>query len=131
VNPFEALVKSRLKLNGQTMAQLGEVVGRKPGRISNLLRVIDSAPPFRPRAKNGPPEILEWADFLQLEGAERQRFLDLAAILHLPEGVRDRFVELLDEVADLRALASALEGRLDALEIAAPDRSSQVNDDTT
>lgn len=50
-----------------------------------------------------------WADALELYGEDRQRFMDLAAIAHLPVEAQPRFIGL------LRTLKS-VEARLDALE---------------
>ena len=44
-----------------------------------------------------------WADALELYGDERQPFLDLAAIAHLPVEVQPRFVSLLRQAKSLQA----------------------------
>lgn len=49
-----------------------------------------------------------WADALQLDGVERERFIAYAAITHLPKMVQPRFIELFDNygklVADFESL---------------------------
>lgn len=50
--------------------------------------------------KKPPPlhRLEAWADALGLQGAERERFVDLACIEHLPEEVRPRFRAILSRL---------------------------------
>lgn len=57
-----------------------------------------------------------WADALELYGDERQRFMDLAAIAHLPAEVQPRFVALLRQLKSQQTTIDAVKVRLDALE---------------
>lgn len=76
--------------------QKREEVGQ--GYLGQVLRDKNPKPP--------PLERIEaWANALGLKDADLQRFIDLAAIAHLPEEVQPRFVRLLDDVKDLRTLA--------------------------
>jgi hypothetical protein len=43
-----------------------------------------------------------WATALKLEGAERQYFLDLAALAHLPEEVQARFEKMVEHARRVR-----------------------------
>jgi transcriptional regulator with XRE-family HTH domain len=45
--------------------------------------------------------VSSWCDTLKLEGSERRRFLDLAALAHLPAAVRPRFESWYDEHVNL------------------------------
>jgi hypothetical protein len=70
-----------------------------------------------------------WADALGLAGSHRQRFLDLAAIAHMPESVQSRYIAILDgfERADAREQAQQsfiheLEARIASLESKAKRR---------
>jgi transcriptional regulator with XRE-family HTH domain len=44
-----------------------------------------------------------WCDVLGLRGQERQYFLDLAALAHLPQPARDRFQQLLADYRTIKA----------------------------
>lgn len=79
------------------MRLMASELGRSVGDLSNMSRANDTSPPFKPRDGGDKLEIDEWADFLQLEGEQREKFKDLAAILHLPPPVRDRFSQKLSE----------------------------------
>lgn len=60
--------------------------------------------------RSPPPEKLEeWAETLELDGVERQVFMDLAALRHLPEEFRARFVSLsgLDDPSLVRFLQAS------------------------
>lgn len=51
-----------------------------------------------------PLESLElWCDTLNLEGDKRQRFLDLAALAHLPAEIRPKFESWYEEHQQLKA----------------------------
>lgn len=65
------------------------------------------------RDKKPPPmeRIERWADAVKLQGSERTRFLDLAAIAHMPDVVQSRFVGIIDKVALIEARQDAIESR--------------------
>jgi hypothetical protein len=70
----------------------------------------DAAQAYLAKVLNGtrPPPLAkaaQWAEKLKLTKAEKQHFLDLAAIANLPPEARPRFVALLER---LEALESAL-----------------------
>lgn len=67
-------------------------------------RAIDSAQGYLSKVLAGtkpPPmdRIEAWATALGLTGADRERFIDLAAIAHLPAEVQPRFVDMLNRMA--------------------------------
>lgn len=66
--------------------------------------------------------VVKWADALSLTGAERQRFIDLAAIAHLPTETQPRFARILDDYTKLRTAVSSMEQRITELEKAQPSK---------
>lgn len=70
------------------------------------------------RGKLPPPEGWweRWADALNLVGAPRQQFLDLAAIAHLPPGVQLRFLRMLDGFEKADAREQALQSQLNEVQ---------------
>lgn len=59
-----------------------------------------------------------WADAFHLEGADRQWFMDLAAIANIPVQVRARFVAIVQRQKDLKSLALSNEKLLNQVEVA-------------
>lgn len=57
-------------------------------------------------------EVEGWADKLGLTGRDKVRFVNLAALAHLPDAVAQRFVKILDEherlLADYHRLATTV-----------------------
>ena len=86
------------------LAAFARSVGITTGQITNVIkgrRTISSA------------DAVAWADVLGLEEQERQRFLDLAAIAHLPSEARPRFLRIYEDyhrLLDLRDQLHAEEG---------------------
>jgi transcriptional regulator with XRE-family HTH domain len=50
----------------------------------------------------------KWCDVLGLRGAERQHFLDLAALAHLPVEAQPRFLAWYEEYQELKAAHAEL-----------------------
>jgi hypothetical protein len=74
-----------------------------------LAKVIGGDPPLMDR-------VSLYAEALGLTGNERQRFVDLAAISHLPAEVQERFVGYLSTLQKADADTQDLMARVDALE---------------
>lgn len=69
--------------------------------------------------KTKPPpldRLDSWANALELYGEERQNFMDLAAIAHLPVVVQPRFLALLRQLKTQQTTIDVFKIRLDALE---------------
>ena len=93
-----ALIERKYGKQRGNLAAFARSVGITTGQITNVIkgrRTISTA------------AAVAWADALDLVGRERQRFLDLAAIAHLPEDVQPRFIKILDR---LESIESALDG---------------------
>lgn len=56
--------------------------------------------------------IESWADALKLSGKERERFLDLAVIGHLPDSSRVRILQMYERFQQQEMLIAALEAKL-------------------
>lgn len=96
---------------------LGFIVSRL-GSQSAFARAIGRSSAFVNqicRSKRTPPldEVESWAKTLSLSGLDRERFINLAALAHLPRPVAERFESLLDEhyrqgaeLAELQALVT-------------------------
>lgn len=88
-----------------SLAAFARSVGVTTGQITNVIkgrRTISSS------------DAVAWAEALALEGRERQRFIDLAAIAHLPSESRPRFLKIYEDyhrLLDLRDQLDAEEGR--------------------
>lgn len=52
-----------------------------------------------------------WARALKITGREKELFMDLAAIAHLPGVVQPRFIELIDKIALIETRQNAVEAR--------------------
>jgi hypothetical protein len=98
---FGNLLKHHICATGRSLSAWARTVGITQGFASNLL-AGRRTPPLK--------ELETWADSLALAGEERQLFLDLAAIAHLPTTAQSRLVALLDDAAGLRAQARLLGG---------------------
>jgi len=96
---FGSLLKHHIAASGRSLSAWARTVGITQGFASNLL-AGRRTPPLR--------ELESWADSLGIAGEERQRFIDLAAIAHLPATAQARMVDLLDDAAGLRARARLL-----------------------
>jgi transcriptional regulator with XRE-family HTH domain len=96
---FGNLLKAHISASGRSISEWARTVGITQGFASNLL-AGRRTPPLR--------ELEAWADSFGIAGDERQRFIDLAAIAHLPDTAQERLVALLDDAAGLRAQARLL-----------------------
>ena len=88
--------------------RVAESAERESSASAYLSKVLKGeAPP--------PLERIEsWADALKLSGKERERFLDLAALGHLPDSSRSRFVKIYDRFQQQESLIAGLEAKLKA-----------------
>jgi hypothetical protein len=102
---FGSLLKHHIASSGRSISAWARTVGITQGFASNLM-AGRRTPPLK--------EMERWADSLRLAGEERQRFIDLAAIAHLPATAQARLVALIDDAAGLRAQARLLEGNRSA-----------------
>lgn len=101
---IDARFKSRREFIRATRA------ANEDGAQAYLTKVVKGAKP--------PPidRLPAWADALELYGEDRQRFMDLAAIAHLPVEVQPRFINILRQLQTAQADVRAINSRLDALE---------------
>lgn len=80
---------------------------------------------------DGRPPMFErveaWADALELYGDERQQFLDLAAIAHLPTSVQPRFVALLRQFLTLKSDLKSRDESIKVLKAAVEERNAFVH----
>lgn len=90
MNPFGDLLKALWAERGLHQAAFCRRVGKPAGWIQQIRE-----------AKKTPPIDLmpQWADALELTGPQRQHFLDVATIMHLPATERPRFMLLLTKAA--------------------------------
>lgn len=87
INPFGDFLNVRLAELGLWQAEFCRRIGSPAGWVQQI-REGKKTPPLD-RMKN-------WADVLLLKGTDRQRFCDLAAVMHLPEVARPRFAALVE-----------------------------------
>lgn len=95
---FGTLVKERLKSQKISQRAFATVAKMSQANLNKVLNGTHGAPP--------PPTgamLQLWAGALGLVGDERQRFMDLAALAHLPPEVRGKFEHWYDEHQKLRA----------------------------
>lgn len=83
---FGNLLGSLLDQGGMTRVDFAAKAGVSASFVSNLI-AGDRTPP--------PDKIDGWADILGLRGRERDHFLDLAMLAHLPTELQPRWVNLL------------------------------------
>jgi transcriptional regulator with XRE-family HTH domain len=76
-----------------TVRSFGEAVKLSKSSVSGIVQGIRT-PPLE--------SLYSWCDTLKLEGPARRRFLDLAALAHLPDAVRPRFEAWYDEHQKLK-----------------------------
>lgn len=91
----------------RAVSKVGENVGQ--AYLAKILTGLH--PPIIERAE-------AWADTLELAGDERQRFMDLAAISHLPVEVQPRFVTLLRQLQAAQAKIDVQNLTIDAKQAA-------------
>jgi transcriptional regulator with XRE-family HTH domain len=83
---FGALLRDLIERSKMTRAEFAAKAGVSAPFVSNLI-AGDRTPP---------PDLIErWADLFALRGRERDHFLDLALLAHLPEALQPRWVNLL------------------------------------
>ncbi len=83
-----------------------------PAATAYLSQVLRDAKPKPPPMDS----LAAWADALELYGDERQNFMDLAAVAHLPAEVQPRFVGMIRKLKAAESQLDAINSRLDALE---------------
>ncbi len=101
---FGQFVLDRMKLVGFTSVVQFAAAVKKAASHAN--RVINGYPALPD------DEWPAWEQALQLDGADLDRFRDLAAIQHLPRGVQPRFVAILARMEKLEALAARIEEQM-------------------
>jgi transcriptional regulator with XRE-family HTH domain len=89
-------------------ALLETLLERREFSTRSFARAVKSSKSSISGITNGertPPldRLDKWCDVLGLRGAERQQFLDLAALAHLPREAQPRFVLWYEEYQELRA----------------------------
>ena len=89
--------------------------------INNDIALENAAQGYLSKVANDhlPPlmdRVSLWADALELTGLERQKFMDLAAIAHIPEAFQPRFTTLLAQFEAAQSQIGLINSRLDALE---------------
>ena len=98
---FRSLLHQR-GLSQRKLAQMAEPSRSIGGSAASISLTLNEKVP--------PPlhTVPLWADALELEGEERERFFALADIAHLPEESQPRWVDRLDELYSLRKKLSAI-----------------------
>ena len=86
---FGRYLDSLIERAGWSKAEFARRVKASPQSVSNITNDIRTPPA---------DDVADWADALGLRGVERQRFLDLAAIAHLPPAVRPQFEGILERL---------------------------------
>jgi transcriptional regulator with XRE-family HTH domain len=89
-------------------ALLETLLARRQFSTRSFARAVKSSKSSISGITNGertPPldRLEKWCDALGLRGQERQQFLDLAALAHLPQEARPRFFAWYDEYHRLKA----------------------------
>jgi hypothetical protein len=94
-NPFGDVITARWRELSMHQAKFCRLVGAPAGWVQQIRE-----------AKKTPPldRMPEWARALELTGARRALFLDLAVVMHVPASHRARFARL---VMDAHAAAGA------------------------
>jgi transcriptional regulator with XRE-family HTH domain len=85
--------------NGISQRSFAERVGAVGPHVSQIVNGLRTPPLDR---------VAVWADALGITGQERQRFLDLAAIAHLPAEAQPRFLLIHEEYHQLLELRDQL-----------------------
>lgn len=89
---FGLEVKRRLKANKLSQRAFAAAIKMSQANLNKVLNGTHGAPP--------PPTgvtLQLWAGLLNLTGDDRQRFMDLAALAHIPPEVRGRFEHWYDD----------------------------------
>ena len=87
---------------------LGSLLTRRDFSTRSFARAVKSSKSSISGITNNertPPldRLERWADVLALRGAERQLFIDLGALAHLPQEAQPRFLAWYDEYLELKA----------------------------
>jgi transcriptional regulator with XRE-family HTH domain len=94
-------------------ALLASLLDRREFSTRSFARAVKSSKSSISGITNGertPPldRLEKWCDVLALRGAERQHFLDLAALAHLPQEAQPRFLVWYEEYQELKAANAEL-----------------------
>jgi transcriptional regulator with XRE-family HTH domain len=96
--PFGDYLDLLLKARGLSVRAFAARVGSQAGSVS-----------ISKRKTMNPDRMIAWADALDLDGEERERFFDLATLTHAPTYLVRRFHDLVSE--NRRLKASLAKGR--------------------
>ena len=86
---FGVYLRKLLRERGWTQNAFADKVGRSRGNLSNIIKGEGYAVQEE--------DMDRWADILGLSGYERERFLNLACITHIPQKFQGRFVAIVDQ----------------------------------
>jgi hypothetical protein len=88
------LFQSALKTSGLNIRKFATLVKSNKSTVSHYSSGRTAVP----------VEILDaWCDTLKIHGQDRRRFIDMAAMTHVPESVRERYEKWLDEHYAMKA----------------------------
>jgi transcriptional regulator with XRE-family HTH domain len=78
---------------------------------SHLSEMVNGKAPYKGADPRKPPlsKISEWADALELEGAERDHFIELAELEHTPERIARRYLAQQARIRSLEERVTKLE----------------------
>ncbi len=96
---FGSLLESFLERREFSTRSVARAVKSSKSSISGITNG-DRTPPL--------DRLDKWCDVLGLRGAERQLFLDLAALAHLPHDALPRFLAWYEEYQELKAAHAEL-----------------------
>ena len=95
-------LKATIKNTGMTYKSFAALVGSGTSSIANIVADRSTPPPL---------SVAYWADALDLHGAARDYFLQLAAAAHIPEagGLRSALITVIEDSARLHRRLDDLE----------------------
>jgi transcriptional regulator with XRE-family HTH domain len=96
---FGSLLNSLLERRAYSTRAFARAVKSSKSSISGITNG-ERTPPL--------DRLEKWCDVLGLRGAERQLFLDLAALAHLPHDAQPRFLAWYEEYQELKAAHAEL-----------------------
>jgi hypothetical protein len=99
--PFGEYLDEVLQERDQSVRSFARLVGVTSASITTFKR---TKPPKE--------RIIPWADALRLTGEVRYRFIELAWLTHTPPLIQERYADMVDELARMRAKAARAKGRL-------------------
>jgi transcriptional regulator with XRE-family HTH domain len=91
---FGALLESLLERRAFSTRSFARAVKSSKSSVSGITNG-ERTPPL--------DRLEKWCDVLGLRGTERQHFLDLAALAHLPREAQPRFLAWYEEYQELKA----------------------------